>query len=562
VILSTSIAETSLTIEGITVVVDSGLSRIPRFDPRSGFTRLETVKVTKDSADQRAGRAGRLGPGTCYRLWSEGAHAALVPQRTAEILEADLAPLVLELSQWGVRDLNELTWITTPPPGAVSQAREILTSLDALENGAITAKGKAMLRLPTHPRIAHMMLEADSSHDNSQIALATDIAALIEEKDPLEKTSGSDLSLRVDILRRWRSGERVSADVFTLEKIEKLAASWRRLMNVQTSNDKVSETEVGKLLFAAYPERLAKQSGKFSARYKLANGRNVKLNDHDSLIVHPWLAVAHLDAGMGEGKIFLAAPVTETDLVDHTRQRENVRWDDEKGMVVGMTEHYIGSLVISSTRLQQINPELRIKALCGYVKEQGLRKALAWSDIHDDWQNRVMSLAKWRKDENWPAVPDEILLETLDEWLAPFLNTAFKSADLLKIDLMAALTSILGWELQQKLERLAPSRLTVPSGSQIKLLYSSNGDAPIMEVRLQEVFGLLETPAVNEGRTPIVLHLLSPGYKPVQVTQDLKSFWGNTYNEVRNELRRRYPKHSWPEDPWTAEAVRGAKKRY
>jgi ATP-dependent helicase HrpB len=561
VILSTSIAETSLTIEGITVVIDSGLSRIPKFDPRSGFTRLETVKVTKDSADQRAGRAGRLGPGTCYRLWSEGSHASLLPQRIPEILEADLAPLVLELSQWGVRDLSELTWIITPPPGAISQAREMLTSLDALENGTITAKGKAMLKLPTHPRIAHMMLEAESTGDTSQITLATDIAALMEEKDPLEKTSGTDLSLRVEVLRKWRNGDRVSADVFTLEKIEKLAASWRRLMKVQASNKKVSETEVGKLLFAAYPERLAKQSGKFSPRYKLANGRNVKLNDHDSLIVHPWLAVGHLDAGVGEGKIFLAAPVSEVDLEDHTKQRQTVRWDDEKGMVVGMIENYIGSLVVSSSKLQQINPELRMKALCNYVREEGLRKAMSWTEVHDDWQNRVMSLAKWRKDEGWPDVSDERLLETLEQWLEPFLSTASKSADLFKIDLMAALTSILPWEFQQKLERFAPSRLTVPSGSNIKLLYSSNGDAPVMEVRLQEVFGLLETPAVNEGRTPVVLHLLSPGYKPVQVTRDLKSFWGNTYNEVRNELRRRYPKHSWPEDPWTAEAVRGAKRR-
>jgi ATP-dependent helicase HrpB len=561
IILSTSIAETSLTIEGISVVIDCGLSRIPRFDPRSGFTRLETVKVTKDSADQRAGRAGRLGPGTCYRLWSEGSHASLLPQRTPEILEADLAPLVLELSQWGVRDLNELTWITTPPPGAVNQARSLLTSLDALENDVITAKGKEMLKLPTHPRIAHMMLDADASHERNQIALATDIAALMEEKDPLDKTSGVDLSLRVEVLRSWRKGQRVSADVFTLEKIEKLAASWRRMMKVDVNNEKVSETEVGKLLFAAYPERLAKQSGKFSPRYKLANGRNVKLNDQDSLMVYPWLAVAHLDAGVGEGRIFLAAPMAEEDLISHTQKRESVRWDDERGMVVGMVENYIGSLVVSSTKLQQINPELRIRALCNYVNEQGLRKALAWSDIHDDWQNRLMSLAKWRKEESWPDVSDGRLLETLDEWLAPFLNTATKSSDLLKIDLTAALNSILSWELQQKLERLAPSRLNVPSGSNIKLLYSSSGDVPIMEVRLQEVFGLLETPAVNEGRTPIVLHLLSPGYKPVQVTQDLKSFWGNTYNEVRNELRRRYPKHSWPEDPWTAEAVRGAKRR-
>jgi ATP-dependent helicase HrpB len=560
VILSTSIAETSLTIEGVGVVVDSGLSRVPRFDPRSGFTRLETIRVTRDAADQRAGRAGRLGPGVCYRLWSEGSHMNLVPQRVPEILEADLAPLVLELGEWGVRDVKELTWITLPPSGSVNQAKVLLTDLEALDEGIITSKGKAMLKLPTHPRIAHMILEAKQEGPQS-LTLATDIAALMEEKDPMDKTEGADLSLRVDVLRKWRKGERVNADRSTLEKVENLAASWRKLVKVDADNEKIKETDVGRLLFASYPERLAKQLEKFGPRYKLANGRTARLNDNDPLIVNSWLSIAHLDGGLGEGRIFLAAPLSPGDISAHASEREVVKWDDERGMIAATVEEHIGALVLSSRKMTSISPDLKTKALCGVVKEKGIRKSLAWEQGHEEWQNRVLSLRSWRPDDSWPDVSDENLEATVEQWLSPFLLNATKSADLMKIDLYAALSSILSWDQQQMLDRLAPSRIVVPSGSNIRLQYFPDGKAPVIEVRLQEVFGLVETPAVNEGRTPIVLHLLSPGYKPIQVTQDLKSFWGNTYNEVRKELRMRYPRHSWPEDPWTAEAVRGVKKK-
>lgn len=560
IILSTSIAETSLTIEGVGVVIDSGLSRVPRFDPRSGFTRLETIRVTKDAADQRAGRAGRLGPGVCYRMWSEGSHMNLIPQRVPEILEADLAPLVLELSEWGVRDVKELTWITLPPQGSINQARVLLTDLEALNEQIITAKGRAMLKLPTHPRIAHMILEAKDV-DSRSLALATDIASLLEEKDPMERGTGADLAHRIDVLRRWRNNERVNADRSALEKIEKLAASWRRLLKVEVDNGKVTETDVGNLLFAAFPERLAMQLEKFGQRYKLANGRTARLNDNDPLITSRWLAIANLDAGVGEGRIFLAAPVSPEDIAVHASERETVKWDDERGMIVGTVEQHIGALVLSSKKLTSISGDLKVKALCNVIREKSIRKSLLWNEIHDEWQNRVLSLKVWRPDEHWPDVSFEHLESTLEEWLSPFIMNASKSADLMKVDLLSALNSILSWEKQQSLDRLAPSRISVPSGSNIRLQYFPDGKSPVIEVRLQEVFGLVETPRINEGRTPVVLHLLSPGYKPVQVTQDLKSFWGNTYNEVRKELRMRYPKHSWPEDPWTAEAVRGVKRK-
>jgi ATP-dependent helicase HrpB len=560
IVLATSIAETSLTIEGIGVVIDCGYARAPKFNPRSGLTTLDTVRVTADAADQRAGRAGRLGPGTCYRLWSEREQSHLISQRVPEILEADLAPFMLELFQWGVSDIAELTWITQPPSGAVSQAVDLLHELRALENNKITARGRAMLRLPTHPRIAHMLLEASSIDMNSAVALATDIASLLEEKDLLGKEAGADLTLRVDELRRWRRGERAVAERTLLERIEKLAAAWRRLMNINEDNQRPPESIVGRLLLEAYPERIAKQVEKNSERYKLANGRIAKLPQHDPLIREQWLAIANLDAGSGEGKIFLAAPVAETDLERQATEREIVRWDEERQAVVGKAEKVIGPLVLSSRQISKIPDQLRISELCKVVNEKGL-KLLGWDDEEDQWQARVMSLKTWRPTEAWPNVDEQTLLNSVNDWLAPFLVNVYKASELQKLNLLDVLNALLPWELSSRLTDLAPERLTVPSGSNIKIRYSKDGSSPVMEVRLQEVFGLTETPTVNEGRTKVILHLLSPGFKPVQVTQDLKSFWNSTYADVRKELRTRYPKHSWPEDPWTAEAVRGAKRR-
>ncbi|MEO7990095.1 MAG: ATP-dependent helicase HrpB [Chryseolinea sp.] len=561
IVLATSIAETSLTIEGIQVVIDCGLSRVPKFDPRSGLTRLETIRVPKDSADQRTGRAGRLGPGVCYRLWSESAQTNLSPSRTPEILEADLAPLLLELGQWGVNDIQELTWITSPPVGAVSQAKELLHQLGALEENKITSRGKAMLRLPTHPRIAHMLLEADHiSQTKEFVSLATDLAAVLEERDPLERESGVDVVLRVEALRKWRDGQKVFADRGVLERIEKLALNWRKLLKADMQNSIIKDADVGKLLVAAYPERIAQQIEKHNERYKLANGRIVKLPQHDPLLRETWLCVAHLDLGKGEGKIFLAAVVHLSDLKILAQEKENVRWDEEREMIVSSIEKQIGSLVLERKPSLKISDGARVKILCDVIRSKGL-KMLGWNEDQQAWQARVMSLRTWRPDEGWPDVHDEKLLDSIDVWLPPFLNSITKQSELQKLDMHAILTSILPWELNNRLDALAPSRIKVPSGSMIQLNYISDGSSPIIEVRLQEMFGLLETPVVNEGRNKVTLHLLSPGYKPVQVTQDLKSFWQTTYHEVRKALRMRYPRHHWPEDPWTAEAVRGAKKR-
>lgn len=554
VILATSIAETSLTIEGVKAVVDSGYSRVPRYDVRSGLTRLETVRVTRDSADQRAGRAGRLGPGVCYRLWSEASDHHLQPMRKPEIEEADLAPLMLELYQWGVKDIRELNWITSPPKGAVAQANELLTQLDAVDGFAVTPRGRDMLKLPAHPRLAHMMLVAKELGANI-LSLSTDVAALLEERDPL-RDAGADLSLRVDELRKYRGGERVLADRHVLERIETTASSWRKLLGVKASVGITTDKEVGELVAAAYPERIARQETKHGERYKLANGRSVVLPSHDALTREPWIAVAHLDAG--SGKIFLAAPLDESDLEHLASDHERVRWDREREAIVASVDRRIGSLTLSSKPLTQVDEGRKVSAWCEAIRELGVG-VFGWDEDIRQWQSRVLSLRHWRGTE-WPDVGDAALMEGLEHWLSPFLATINKKTELQRLDWKGILPTLLPWDLQRKLNEWAPERLEVPSGSMIKVLYSDDGAAPVMEVRLQEVFGWLETPAVNEGRNRILMHLLSPGYKPVQVTQDLRSFWQHTYHEVRKELFRRYPKHAWPEDPWTAKAVRGVRR--
>lgn len=559
VVLATAIAETSLTIEGVSIVVDSGYARVPRFDPRSGFTRLETIRVTRDAADQRTGRAGRLGPGVCYRLWTQSSHLNLTAHRNPEMLDADLAPLMLELAHWNIRNIDDLTWITAPPPGAVNQALALLQDLGAIEGSTITERGREMLRLPTHPRIAHMLLEARQDQ-HEELALATDIAALLEERDPMEKGTGADLSLRVEMLRRWRNGGKVSGDKILLERIERLASSWRQLFNISVDNRPASDSEAGRWVMAAYPERIGKQVEKNSERYKMANGRVARLPDHDPLHGDTWLAIAQVDAGNRDGRIFLAAPLDEKDLHPLAVEKEVVSWDASREMVTATLELKIGSLVLSAKPLKKIPEAEKVHVLAEVIREKGL-SFLGWDDEQRSWQARVASLKIWRPHENWPDVTEENLLHTLEEWLAPFLLQIYKRTELQKLDLNAILNTLLPWELNSKFQQLAPARLPVPSGSMIRLQYFMDGRPPVMEVRLQEVFGMLETPVVNEGRNRIVMHLLSPGFKPVQVTQDLKSFWANTYTEVRKELRSRYPRHAWPEDPWAAQAIRGARKR-
>jgi ATP-dependent helicase HrpB len=424
IVLATSIAETSLTIEGISIVIDSGYSRVPRYDPRSGLTRLETMRVTKDSATQRAGRAGRLGPGIGYRLWTQAQQHTLQEQRRPEILEADLTPLVLELKAWGVRDLLELNWITPPPEGSVKQSLQLLQQLEAIDDdGRITERGKRMVELPTHPRIAHMLLE--SEQDTKQLALATDLAALLEERDPLPREAGVDLSLRLACLRQWRRGERTSGDRHVLERIERLAASWRKLFKLRQDDSAVDHYSIGSRIALAYPERIARQQQQNSDRYKLVNARTVLLPQHDPMVREPWIAIAHLDTGEKEGKVFSAAPLDEQDLDSLARVHEAVRWNDATSRVEGVIEKRIGNLVLHSTPMKEIPPPRKRTVLVNLIRERGL-SVLGWNDACEAWQSRVMSLRTWRPDEAWPDVTEEHLLKTLDEWLLPYLDDVTK----------------------------------------------------------------------------------------------------------------------------------------
>ena len=557
IVLATSIAETSLTIEGIKIVIDSGLARVPKFDPNSGMTKLETVKVTQDAADQRAGRAGRLGPGIAIRLWPEATHNYLKPQRIPEISEADLAPLVLELAQWGVKNIQSMTWVTAPPTGAVEQARTLLQELQALKNDAITEEGKALANLPTHPRTAHLLLKGK---ENNILPLAIDLVCILEERDALGKQAGADIALRVEALRAWRSGKRYQGDKHIFERIERSAQSWRKIFNIKSSEYEFEADAIGLLIAAAYPERIAKLVDPAAARYRMANSRNVRLHENDVLVKEEWLAVAHADAGVGEGRIYWAAPLNPALLTDRMEQQVRIRWDESKGILVQQEETRIGSLVVSSKPLKDIDETLRAKALCDAVRKEGL-KLFTWDEACEQWQARILSLRQWRPNDEWPDVSAEQLLATVEEWLPFYLKNVKRREDFKKIPLIEVLNTILPWEQSQILAKLAPTHLDVPSGSSIALEYKTDGSSPILSVRLQELFGLTDTPLVNEGKTKVMIHLLSPGYKPVQVTQDLKSFWANTYPEVRKELRMRYPKHSWPEDPWNAEAVRGVKRK-
>jgi ATP-dependent helicase HrpB len=563
IILATSIAETSLTIEGVSIVVDSGYARIPRFDPRRGLSSLETTRITQDAATQRAGRAGRLGPGCCYRLWNEGLHNNLLPHRDPEILDSDLSSMILELCHWGIKDIKDLSWITIPPAGAVAQAKELLQKLGAIKDEVITERGKEILKLPTHPRIGHLVLEArdlDKINNNvNYTALATDLAAFLEEKDPLPKGSGVDISLRIELLRKFRRKEFIPGERGAMERIEKIALQWRKLFKIPEDNSNPIEEEIGKLLSVAYPERIARLIDPKNSRYRLANGRMVKLPPNDILTGKEWLVIANMDGGATEGKIYLAASLDQQDVMHLAEDHDIVTWDSQKGMLVSLTEKRIGNITIGSKSLGNIPEAQRVSILIEAIRQEGL-DLLFWDVEQNSWQSRVQCIKVWRTEEGWPDVSNKALLNTLEVWLAPYLINVAKQADFKQLDIHFILKNILSFEQQQNLEKFAPAKLKVPSGSMVSLNYYADGSPPEMAVRLQEVFGLTETPKVNEGRNKIVMHLLSPAYRPVQVTQDLNSFWKNTYPSVRKELRIKYQKHHWPEDPWTAEAVHGTKR--
>lgn len=553
VVLATSIAETSLTIEGVSIVVDSGFGRTSKFNPRSGLSRLETIRISKDSADQRAGRAGRLGPGHCYRMWSTFTQSQMQEYRTPEILEADLAFLVLDMAKWGIENIQDLTWLSPPPIGTLAQATELLQEINVLENGKITEHGKKVHQIPAHPRIAHMLIIAE---ELGKTALATDIAALLEERDPLDQEMGVDINLRIEGLRRAR---RENLFIKGFNKIEKVCRQYRKMLKVNEENSPVDSFETGLLIAYTYPERIASARPGNNAQYQMANGKIAMMGHRDDLANESWIAISHVDAREGLGKIFMASPLDPKDLLPLIKERKVVKWDKKDGELKALKNICIGSIILKSIPLQDVSLVEKRQALLSAIKEDpGL---LDFNDNVQQLQNRINSLKLWNPDESWPDVTIESLINKVHLWLSAYIDGVKREEDFWKLDLHDILFHFLDFEHQQKLNELAPQKIQVPSGSMVALEYRKDGEIPILSVRLQEVFGWLETPKINNNRTPLLLHLLSPGFKPVQVTSDLRSFWTNTYFEVKKELKRRYPKHSWPEDPLKAEAVRGVKRK-
>ncbi len=563
VVLATSIAETSLTIEGVGCVVDSGLSRLPAFDPNRGLTRLETVRVSAASAEQRSGRAGRLGPGACHRLWTRAAQAALRAHSPPEILAADLSSLVLELALWGVSDAAQLRWLSPPPAGAFAQARSLLQSLEALDrSGRITPAGRRMAAIPVHPRLAHMM---DRARVSGQLELAADLAALITERDILRKVQGENLPVdiedRLTLLSRWRRyGDRgIAGAAVSPSACARLAAISGQLRGSSDRANRASGEvmSVGALLAQAYPDRVAQRRGTDNGAYLMSSGRGVRLPPGDLLTGREYLVVASLDAGVKEGRVFLASSI-DLEHIRHFLGRRIktepvIAWEQDSHAVATREEERLGALVLASRPLAGPDPAAVRRAMMDGVRAMGLG-ALPWDGEVKAWRERLLSVRHWQPGSDWPDLSDAGLLESLDDWLAPWLEGMTREEHLKRLKLMDILPNRLGWDQRKRLDQLAPTHIQVPSGSRKRLGYEPGGP-PVLKVKLQEMFGLTDTPTVCGGQVPVTLHLLSPAQRPVQITQDLRGFWEHTYHEVRKELKGRYPKHYWPEDPWAAEAT-------
>lgn len=581
VVLATPIAETSLTIEGVRIVVDSGFCRKLVFDPRTSLSRLETARISLDMARQRTGRAGRLGEGVCYRLWSRATELRMDDCRRPEIEEADLAPVVLDVAAWGETDLYQLPWLTPPPTAHVAQGSQLLRLLQAIdEQGAITPHGRRLAQLPCPPRIAQMLTKASTP---CLQALATDIAALLDERDILSSdTADTDLNSRIRSLRESRSkGSNRYASIL------RNAQQYLRLIQPKNTNKTPSGSDksqqgadnslpnpydTGALIASAYPERIAlrldaegqaaRKSRNNSAlqadtvRYKLSNGEVATLQQADDLSGEELIAVASMDK-----RIFLAAPLQRDALADLTQWRRQVYWDSKQGEVIARHELRIGALTLEwrPIAMDEVRDEV-VRVVCEAARRDGLSMFdFAAADVQR-LQLRMASLQRWHPEEEWPDLSTTALLQRADEWLPLYISKATTAQALKKIDLTEVIWGMLSYEQQQRADHLAPTHITVPTGSRIRVDYRQGAEAPIVSVRLQECFGMSDTPRVDEGRRPVLMELLSPGFKPVQLTQDLRSFWQGTYFEVRKELRRRYPKHFWPDNPTEAPATRGVKR--
>lgn len=559
VVLATSIAETSVTIDGVRVVIDSGQARRAVFDPNSAMTRLETRRVSAAEAEQRRGRAGRTAPGMCIRLWGEEENTRLAPFAPPEILEADLAPLVLELAAWGERSADRLCWLDPPPAAAWQQGRELLQWLEALDrDGAITAHGRAMLREGVAPRLAHMLVHARRLGLGR---LGAELAALLGERDLMGSRAGCDVQLRLDAVR---GGGDARVDRNRLQAVREQA---RRLMprrdGAGTAGSTADETpySAGRLLALAYPDRVARRRPGKSPRFLLANGRGALLPEDDALAGAEWLVACDLDGVAREARIYQAGVIDregiEELLAGDIVTQDVVGWDDKAGAVVARRERRLGAIVLEESRLPALAPEQVARAMLDVVRNKGVA-CLPW----EEGARQLQARSEWLRragEADWPDLSDAALLASLDDWALPFMDGITRLAHLAGFPLAEALRFRLGHERLRRLDAALPVRLTVPSGSSIAIDYTP-ADAPVLAVKLQEMFGLAATPQLAGGRVPLRIHLLSPAQRPVAVTADLASFWKNGYPDVRKDLRGRYPKHPWPEDPLSAPPRRGAKR--
>jgi ATP-dependent helicase HrpB len=566
IVLATNVAESSITLPGIRAVIDAGLAREPRFDPNSGFTRLETVNISQASADQRAGRAGRVAPGTAYRLWPQSRR--LEPARKAEIAQAELSALALELAAWGVTadGAAALHWLDPPPAGALAQARELLVRLAALDaDGRITALGRRMLELGASPRLAAAALRAPAPLR----ALMADLLALTEARSPLrgEQARNDDFRARLAALHAWRDRRgapvRSDADIGALAAIEQASKGWRRRLDVHAAASGVPDSHcVGELLLHAFPDRVARRDDANPQRYTLANGRGARLHENTALHGEPWLVALDLRHDQRDSLILAAAPldprVLERDYPAQFTCERTLRWNDERAAAEAFEERRFGAIVLDR-RSVPVQAQDALPALLGAVRAKGI-DVLPWSESARRLRARMQALRAWMPELSLPDVSDAALLARLEQWLAPYLEGKHRLDALKPEELSQALAAGLDHEQRRMLDMQAPESLTVPSGQSRRLDYAE-GEPPVLAVKLQELFGLADTPRVGGGRIPVTLHLLSPAGRPIQVTQDLKGFWERTYPEVKKELKGRYPRHPWPDDPWTATPTHRAKPR-
>jgi len=565
VVLATNVAESSVTLPGVRVVIDSGLAREPRYDPNSGFGRLDVVAIAQASADQRAGRAGRVAEGWAYRLWPQSQR--LEAQRRPEIAQVELAGLALELAAWGDPDLR---FVDPAPPGPMAAARELLQRLGAIDDGVITPLGRRMLALGTHPRLAAMLLAPD---DTSERALACDLAALVEARDPLRSRSDA-LAERWQALAAFRTG-RVAADASraALAAIDQAARQWRRRLRLDAPPPPtIAAHRLGDLLAHAYPDRIARQHPADPYRYQLANGRGARLFDDSAVFGEPWLLVSELRAAQGtraDATVLRAAPLDPQRLQRDWPRRfaitDRVLWDADSQRIHAVRETRFDQIVLERKPLAHPDRSRHAEALVDAVRQLGL-DALPWTESLRQWRARVRCLRAWCPELSLPDLCDAHLLATLQTWLQPALAGKTRLAALTETELAEALKRELDWPSRQRIDQLAPTRIAVPSGLERPIEYGFDAAAdtplaPVLAVKLQELFGLADTPRIADDRVPLTLHLLSPGGRPLQVTGDLRGFWERTYPEVRKEMKGRYPKHPWPDDPWTATATHRAKPR-